>query len=210
MRAFPSLAILVVPLAAAATLSACEHESTMQRAATQPPIVASHPSAPETVRACRTAVYGELASAARRNAVTLGPVSLLVADGDRRADFEPSGVVKVLVLIRAGERVTLVVPENERNGLSMLYGLGPGPKRPLRLSDGTSSVRFTACTSTEKWAEERPYPDPHETQFNGGFFVRGAHCALLDVWIDGRAGPSTLGLGFGMSDRPCPDENAGG
>jgi hypothetical protein len=112
----------------------------------------------------------------------------------------------VLALIQTGETVTVVVPEGERRRLSLLYDLGPGPKRPLRLSDGTSSARFSACTRSEEWTPGQAYPDPQETQFNGGFFVRGAHCAPLEVWIDGRADPLPLTLGFGTGGRPCPAE----
>jgi len=112
----------------------------------------------------------------------------------------------VLALVQTGETVTLVVPEGERRRLSLLYDFGPGPKRPLRLSDGTSSTRFNACTRSEEWAGGRPYPDPKETQFNGGFFVRGAHCTTLEVWIDGRAGPLPLTLGFGTGGQPCRAE----
>jgi hypothetical protein len=202
VHAYRSLVLLAAPLAAAATLSACDRGSTPQGAPAQQPTGASSPPTAETVRACRTAVYGD---PVRRNAVTVGPISVLVAD--RHADFQPSREVKALVLIRAGERVTLVVPEDERNRLSLLYDSGPGPNHPLRLSDGTSSVRFSACTSSEEWAEGQPYPDPHETQFNGGFFVRGAQCATLEVWVDGRPEPSRLELAFGMGGRPCPGES---
>jgi hypothetical protein len=167
----------------------------------------SRPPRAETVRNCRTAVYGKLAQSTRKDAVAAGPISLLVLGGARPAEVEPAGEVKVLVLIQTGESATVIVPEGERERLSLLYDLGPGPNRPLRLSDGTSSARFNACTASEEWAEGKPYPDERETQFNGGFFVRGAHCALLDVWVDGQAGPSRVGLGVGIGDRPCPAES---
>jgi hypothetical protein len=133
------------------------------------------------------------------------PLALLLVDSERRAAFEPSAVVKVLALVRAGETVTLVVPQAERRRLSLLYDFdSPGPRRPLRLSDGTSSVRFRACTEYEDWSPGHPYPDSRETQFNGGFFVRGAHCAPLEAWVEGRAEPLRFGLPFGTGDRPCP------
>jgi hypothetical protein len=160
----------------------------------------------ETVRTCKTAVYGDVSPAARQAAITIGPLSLLVADGNRRAGFEPAGVAKVLVLVRSGETVTVSVPESERGRLSMLYAFEPGPQRPLRFSDGTSSVRFRACRPQEEWGEA-PYPDRDETQFNGGFFVRGAHCATLDVRVGGVAEPSRLDIGFGVDGRPCRAED---
>jgi hypothetical protein len=185
-------------------LAACD-EDAAQTSAVDSRAATPAPPRAETVRECETAVYGELRPAARRNAITVGPLSLLVADSDRRAWFEPAGVAKVLVLVRSGETVTVVVPEDERRRLSMLYAFEPGPMRPLRFADGTPSVRFSACRPGEEWGE-RPYPDPRETQFNGGFFVRGAQCATLDVWVDGVAERSRLELGFGRGGRPCPAE----
>jgi hypothetical protein len=188
------IALVAAPIAAAATLASCDGEST------QPP----GPPTAETVRGCPTAVYGEIAPEVRKAAVAAGPLALLVVDGGRRAAFEPSEVVKVLALVRSGATVTVVVPDAERPRLSLLYEFSRGPQRPLRLSDGTDSVRLSACGRSEEWAQRRPYPDTRETQFNGGFFVRGAHCALVEVWVEGRAEPSRLGLPFGTGDRPCP------
>jgi hypothetical protein len=189
--------LVAAPLAAAVLLTSCDGEST------QPSAGEAGPPPAETVRDCRTAVYGKIAPEARKEAVTAGPLTLLVADGEPRAPVEP--VVKVLTLVRGDETVTVVVPEPARTRLSLLYDFSqPGPKRPLRLSDGTSSARFSACTRSEEWAEGRPYPDSRETQFNGGFFVRGGHCASLDVWVGGRAEPLRLNVGFARVDRRCP------
>jgi hypothetical protein len=199
MTAVRSLAA-VGALAVALALSACDRESSPSAAGHSPP---PQPPQAETIRACRTAVYGTLAPAVRKHAVTVGPLSLLVADGGRPAEFEPSGIAKVLVLLRTGATATVVVPKDERRRASLLYEFSAGPDRPLRFSDGTASVLFKACTRSQEWGN-RPYPDPRETQFNGGFFVRGAHCATLEVWIDGRAEPARLRLGFGMGGRPCP------
>lgn len=204
MRARFQTALIVILLVAAGTLSACDRDPTRQGVPTQPTSVSSGPPPAETVRTCRTAVYGDPAS--RRKALTAGPVSLLV---DRHADVQPPKEVKALVLIRAGEKVTLVIPEDEQNRLSLLYDFGPGPKHLLRLSDGTSSVRFNACTSSQNWAQGQPYPDADETQFNGGFFVRGAQCATLEVWVDGQSDPALLELEFGMDGRPCPADSSG-
>jgi hypothetical protein len=193
-------------LAASAALAACDSEPTQpsargSRSAPTPPRA-------ETVRNCRTAIYGDLAPTVRKDAVTVGPLTLLVVEGERRAAVEPSGAVKVLALIQTGETVTVVVPEGERRRLSLLYDFKAGPQRPLRLSDGTSSARFSACRRSEEWGPGRSYPDAEETQFNGGFFVRGAHCAMLEAWIDGRTDPLRFALGFGTRDRPCAAERA--
>jgi hypothetical protein len=208
MRTLRWLAVAAAVLAAAAALSGCDRGSTEQAEPTRSTGADSRPPPAETVRDCRTAVYGRLAPSTRKNAVTVGPVSVLAVGGKRPAEVEPSGIVKVLMLIQTGRTATVVVPAGERERLSLLYDSGPGPKRPLRLSDGTSSVRFDACGASEEWAEGKPYPDERETQFNGGVFVRGAQCAMLDVWVDGQAGPSPLGLGLGIGDRPCPPETS--
>jgi hypothetical protein len=164
---------------------------------------------PETVRDCRSAVYGEeIARSAMKDAVVAGPLTLVIAgewvDLPARA-YAPDATLKVLAIVRAGETVTLVVPGADRDRLSLLYDVNePGPRRPLRLSDGTRSVRFTACSQSDEWISGRPYPDTRETQFNGGFFVRGAHCAPLHVWMKGQDVPARLWLPLGTAGRPCP------
>jgi hypothetical protein len=167
------------------------------------------PPRPETVRDCPSAVYGEgINPSAREDAVVAGPLTLIIQAGwmDRppRA-FAREPVLKVLAIVRAGERVTLVVPGDERESLSLLYDVSePGPRRPLRLSDGTSSVRFSACTKSGEWIPGERYPDPRQTQFNGGFFVSGAHCAAVDVWAEGEEDPLRRWLPLGTGRRPCP------
>jgi hypothetical protein len=155
----------------------------------------------ETLRGCRTAVYGEIDPKARSEATVAGPLELLAGSNANR--LEPDGVAKVLAVLRAGETVTLAVPESERGRLSLLYDLsGPGPRRPLRLSDGVSAVRFSACP--RGIVAGTRVKGASESQFNGGFFVRGAHCARVEVWIEGREAPLRRWLPFGTGDRPCP------
>jgi hypothetical protein len=148
---------------------------------------------PQTIRLCKSAVYGELSQRYRRGAVTIGPLMLggeLGANAGGR--FAGEKVVKVLANLRADETVTLAVPEGERRRLSLLYDdSGRGPRRPLRFSDGTSSARLSAC------------PDA-DSQFNGGAVVRGAHCAPIQVWIEGLEQPLRGWLPFGTLHRPCP------
>ena len=194
---------VVAALFVLAALAGCDEEPTQSSAPPSKPRL-TRPA--ETIRDCRTAVYGRLPPTARDHLVAVGPLAVLVVGGERRGAVEPPGPVKALALVRTGETVTVVVPEDERRRLSLLYDLRAGPKRPLRLADGASSVRFSACTPSEEWASGRPYPDPKETQFNGGFFVRVAHCAALEVWVDGRADPMSLTLGLGTGRRRCPVE----
>jgi hypothetical protein len=164
---------------------------------------------PETVSPCKTAVSGELEPGWRKRAVVAGPLALVPWEPNfarRRPElFRGRGSeVKVLAVVDAGARVTLAVPEAERQRLSLLYGV-PGPGARLwRLSDGTSSVRFSACSrSGAEYPGPGGYPG-RETQFNGGFFIRDAHCAAIEVWTKGRTKPIRRWLPFGVGDRPCP------
>jgi LSD1 subclass zinc finger protein len=187
------------------TLAACDGGSSQAS-----PEGSQAPLDPQTVRECRSAVYGPDVSP--RDTVVAGPLTLVGATAwaDRPARaIERENILKVLATVRAGERVTLVVRPAGRDRLSLLYdSSGRGPRRPLRLTDGTSSVRFSSCTESDEWIPGEPYPDRRETQFNGGFFVRSAHCAPLEVWVEGQEEPLRRWLPLGTGDRPCPDERA--
>ena len=172
--------------------------------------VAAEPE-PETVRPCRTAVFGEPRPGWRKRAVVAGPLALTpLKPYFKRGPkfFQPDAELKVLALVDAGASVTLAVPEAERRRLSLLYDFGPGPRRDLRFSDGTSSVRFSACSrSGAEYPGPGGYPG-RETQFNGGLFVRGAHCVAIEVWTEGRTDPRHRWLPFGVGDRQCPPARA--
>jgi hypothetical protein len=168
---------------------------------------------PETFSPCRRAVYGELKPGWRKHAVVAGPLALVPWEPNfarRRPElFRGRGAeVKVLAIVDSGASVTLAVPEAERQRLSLLYGV-PGPgARDWRLSDGTSSVRFSACSpSGAEYPGPGGYPG-RETQFNGGFFVRDAHCAAIDVWVEWRTDPIRRWVPFGVGDRQCPPGRA--
>ena len=150
---------------------------------------------PETVRPCKTAVYGDLRRGWRKRAVVASPLALLLSSDRRPKHFVPDRDLKVLAVVRAGARVTLAVPEAERQRTSLLYD-----------SDfaRTSSVRFRACSrSGAEYPGPGGYPG-RETQFNGGFFVRDAHCAAIEVWTEGRTTPIRRWLPFGVGERRCP------
>jgi hypothetical protein len=160
---------------------------------------------PETIRPCKTAVFGELEPGWRKRAVVAGPLALRPYLERRPELFVPDAEVKVIAVVDAGARVTLAVPEAERRRISLLYDFG-GPRinRDLRLSDGTSSVQFSACSrSGVEYPGPGSYPG-RETQFNGGFFVRGAHCAAIEVWAEGRTSPIRRWLPFGVRKQRCP------
>jgi hypothetical protein len=200
------LAVSALIAVAALALAAGGDESTPEDGGDA---AAAAEPAPETVIPCRRAVYGELEPGWRKQAVVAGPLALVPWEPNfarRRPElFRGRGAeVKVLAVVRAGARVTLAVPEAERQRLSLLYGV-PGPGARLwRLSDGTSSVRFKACSRS---GAEYPGPGGYpggDSQFNGGFFVRDAHCAAIEVWIEGRTSPIRRWLPFGVGDRACP------
>jgi hypothetical protein len=160
---------------------------------------------PETVRPCKTAV-GENLRGWSKPTVVAGPLALLAFDR-RPKHFVPDEGLKVMAVVRAGARVTLAVPEAERQRISLLYDFGPGPPRPFKLSDGTSSVRFRACSRSRKYPSPAGYPGG-ETQFNGGYFVRDAHCAAIEVWTEGRTTPIRRWVPFGVGERRCPPTRA--
>ena len=112
---------------------------------------------------------------------------------ERRPErFLPDSELKALAVVDAGARVTLAVPEAERERISLLYD--------ARLRR-TSSVRFRACSRSGE------YPGPggygSRDQFNGGFFVRDAHCAAIEVWTEGSTSPIRFRLPFGVEVRSC-------
>ena len=189
-----ALALSALVAVAAITLAAGGDESTSPDGGDA--AAAAEPE-PEAVRGCRTAVYGELNPGWRRRAVVAGPLALLFYRERRPEHFRPDADIKAIAVVRAGATVTLAVPEVERERVSLLYDFG-GPRinRDLRLSDGTSSVRFIDCAS------DTEYPG-RQTQFNGGFFVRDAHCAAIEVWVEGRTDPIRRWLPFGIEDRSC-------
>jgi hypothetical protein len=204
--AVAALVVCALVAAAALTLAAGGDESTTGGGVDA--AAAAEPE-PETVRPCRTAVFGELEPGWRRRAVVAGPLALLPYLERRPELFVPDAELKVIAVVDAGARVTLAVPEAERRRISLLYDFG-GPRlnRLFRLSNGTSSVRFSACSRS---GAEYPVPGGYpggESQFNGGFFVRDAHCAAIDVWVEGRTSPIRRWLPFGVGDRACPPGRA--
>jgi hypothetical protein len=153
---------------------------------------------PETVRSCRKTVYGELRRGWPKRAVVAGPLALLLGPDRRPKHFVPDAELKVLAVVRAGARVTLAVPEAERERISLLYDYDFAR---------TSSVRFRACSRSRKYPGPAGWPG-RETQFNGGFFVRDAHCTAIEVWTEGRTTPIRRWLPFGVGKRGCPPRPA--
>jgi hypothetical protein len=107
--------------------------------------------------------------------------------------------VKALVLVRAGKRVTLVVPPRQRTWMRLHYRLRDQPRRTYA-QRGRKAVTLHACRklssrrAQRKECRWRPYTACgwRNTQFNGSVNVdfaeapRGGLCAELIVTVEGR------------------------
>jgi hypothetical protein len=96
------------------------------------------------VRTCESSVYGELGDGWRRDSVVAGPLAFVAL---RAAAAWPAGELrrraggyrgqKVLVVVAAGETVTVTVPVAERRHLSLLYDPSAWSNQNLyRVTDG--------------------------------------------------------------------------
>lgn len=99
---------------------------------------------------------------------------------------------KVLIALDTASRAMLVVPEAEKNNISIGYTWQWerefDPDVVLRpIADGNRGVVFEAC------------PD-RETHFSGGFYVAGARCVDVDVYLEDVQEPTRLSFGFGVQD----------
>ncbi|MGI8712098.1 MAG: hypothetical protein ACR2NR_02735 [Solirubrobacteraceae bacterium] len=153
------------------------------------------------VRACKTAVYGQLARDWRSSPLTVraGAVSFLYVRDYRTAparQFRGSGSgasrrysgQKVLAVVDRGATATVVISPPDRGQVSLQYQSSI-PDPPYRISQGTTAVEFEAC--------------PHAaTQFNGGFIVAGPVCVQIDVHQNGQL--TQAWIPFGTGQEPCP------
>jgi hypothetical protein len=95
---------------------------------------------------------------------------------------------KTLVVVKAGEEATVVVPAGVRRRASLDYSYGVGERRrspPVKVSDGVRAVRFVACKPGAR-PLVRGHPLDLETQFNGGIITEWNRCLPLDVWVGTR------------------------
>jgi hypothetical protein len=113
---------------------------------------------------------------------------------------------KLLLLVRAGARATLVVPKRERARYALLYDRSKWSipyRRGYRIADGDSAVTFRACRSQHpNFAGEGVVGA--WTEFNGAALVAGARCVALDVYRPGEAKPLRRFLAFGTQSGACP------
>ena len=121
-------------------------------------------------------------------------------------EFAPPGVVlrvngqKYPVLVRAGHRVEIVVPEEARAFAGL--GYGPLPQGKITLNEAHEAVTFIACSASQP-SFYKTLPTPRPPTFWSGFVVTEApHCVPLDVYVDGDPAPRRVVLELGV--RPCP------
>jgi hypothetical protein len=201
----PALAAAALALA----LAACTAEAPAERAAgptaaPAPPATAATTRPPAGtagafVRACESSVYGDLGGGWRAQSVVAGPIAFVAlrhAATQPAADFRRRGGgyqgLKALAVVEAGTTVTLTVPAAERRHLALLYDpAGWKEDNRYRLGDGDTAVTFRSCPP-----EQTP-PGAGGTQFNGGFLVAGARCAVLEVSTPAWRTPRRVAVSFG-------------
>ncbi|MGH2980120.1 MAG: hypothetical protein ACRDLQ_10880 [Solirubrobacterales bacterium] len=167
---------------------------------------ASAPPRASLMRDCRSHVEGKLAPESRREAVRAGPLSLPSARALATAENPNPGARfvdhKTIVVVRAGQEATVVVPPDERRHASLDYGYGVRADRrtpPVKLSDGVPVIRFAACGRGAR-PLVRGHPLDRETQFNGGIITRWGRCLPLDVWSRGGDRRQRITISFGAGD----------
>jgi hypothetical protein len=148
-------------------------------------------------------VYGPLGGHWQRAGIISGPigfVGLKTAREEPRRDFarHPGGWggAKVVAVVNPGAQVTVSLPSFELRRLALLYDPSAFKASGLySLSDGEPSVTFRACMP----GQPGPFGFSGPTQFNGGFIVAGAQCAVLDVAQPGDL-TRTVHVAFGKGE----------
>lgn len=145
------------------------------------------------VRTCESSVYGDLGRGWREREISSGPVSFVGASGYAddparvlSAPGDRATVQKVLIVVRRDRPAEISVRHPDA---ALFYD-------PTRWRDrnvvpfilGDPRVRFEPCGG-----------DQRETQFNGGFLVRGPGCVPVEVRVDGGT-PRFAVLSFGAGD----------
>jgi hypothetical protein len=177
------------------------------------------------VRGCRERIEGPRTLTPERGGTTIGPISFgapaVYRDlASRPQDWEPfpeygMPAIKVIAVLRAGSRVTLVVPREQRPWMKLIYA------RPGR--GGTHAVALRACRQLRSRRAQRrecgwrghpaglPYAACRSryTNFSGGFGLDFAEapkrglCAELIVWVKGKQRPLRERL-FRPRPAECP------
>lgn len=104
---------------------------------------------------------------------------------------------KFPVLVRAGNRVTVRVPDDVRDYVSL--GYGPLPQGNVEYADGHPAVTFTACRPGGPSSSSAGAGKP-VTFWSGFVFATRPACAPLDVYVDGESSPRRIEIPLGS---PC-------
>ena len=176
-------------------------------------------AAPASVelRGCRERVEGGELSPVKRRDTVIGPLAFLGLPGEyrnNRSRSEPiPGVgmpgIKIIALLRAGARVTVVVPREQRRWMKLLY------QQARR--NGVYAITLQACrrhaaqTAPSRECGWSPYITCRwrYTQFNGGFGLDFANapqrgrCAALIIRVKGSQRPRRARL-FRPAPSQCP------
>jgi hypothetical protein len=152
-----------------------------------------------SLQRCRDRVSSRLEHGWRDEALVVGPLAFTHAP--HYADPGRDDVVaneegkypalKNLAVLDAGSIAVVVVPDEHRQSLALLYpGLGVIDSDGFAaLEDAERAVVFLACPG-------------NRTQFAGSLLATKASCAHLDVWIDDAEEPERMPLSFGAGDCP--------
>jgi hypothetical protein len=180
------------------------------------------PQAP--VRGCRGRIEGPRTITPQRGDTVLATLALsalpatyrdLASRPESWRPAPPYGmpVIKVIAVLRAGTRVTLVVPREQRPWMKLLY--------TRRERAGAHTVTLQACKrlasgpALRRECRWRPYRACRSryTNFSGGFALdfatarRRGLCAELIVWVEGTGQPLRKRL-FHPSAAECAESLA--
>jgi hypothetical protein len=104
---------------------------------------------------------------------------------------------KFPVLVGAGHRVTVRVPDAVSGYVSLGYGLVPQGK--VDYADGHTAVTFTACRPGGPSSSSAGPGEP-VTFWSGFVFATRPSCAPLDVYVVGESSPRRIEIPLGA---PC-------
>ena len=134
-------------------------------------------------RTCDSAVYGELNADWQKDAVVVGPLSLVWALQYRSAATAPRRTqgFKILAVVEPGATVTVSIPESASSVASLLYRPAKFSFTRARVRDGDTATTLVAC---EQPNGDQPWQ--RGTQFNGAFLVYGRRCVPVDIAVAGQ------------------------
>jgi hypothetical protein len=121
------------------------------------------------------------------------------------SEFTPASVVRSVngqkypVLVRAGHRVTLAVPDEARASAGL--GYGRLPQGEITLDEAHKVVTFTACPANEPAYSGVTKTVGATTFWSGAVVVDEPRCVPLDVYVDDEPTPRRVVLELGV--RPC-------